>query len=116
MGKPPFNHSDNRRTQKLRENIFTQREIPIKPLLENAFQQVKYKLVYHDDMDAWLKSHIVPIVALSSVSFLFDGDLKKASKDKALLKQAISVMDEGFHILEKLGYTITPANQASFIR
>ncbi|WP_364145255.1 hypothetical protein [Paenibacillus sp. LPE1-1-1.1] len=67
-------------------------------------------------MDAWLKSHIVPIVALNSVSFLYDGDLKKASKDKKLLKQAISVMDEGFQILEKLGYTITPANQVNYIR
>jgi 2-dehydropantoate 2-reductase len=43
-------------------------EIPIKPLLENAFKNVKYKLTYHEDIDAWLKSHIVPIVALNSLS------------------------------------------------
>lgn len=91
-------------------------EIPIKPLLENTFKHVKYKLAYHDDMDAWLKSHIVTIVALNSVGFLNDGDLKKASKDKKLLKQAILVMDEGFQILEKLGYTVTPANQVNVIR
>jgi len=91
-------------------------EITIKPLLENAFKHVKFKLAYHDDMDAWLKSHIVSIVALNSVGYLYDGDLKKVSKDKKLLKQAISVMDEGFQILEKLGYTITPANQVNFIR
>jgi 2-dehydropantoate 2-reductase len=91
-------------------------DIPFKPLLENAFKHVKYKLAYHEDMDAWLKSHIVLIVALNSISYLYDGDLKKASKDKKLLKQAISVMDEGFQVLEKLGYTITPANQVKFIR
>ncbi|KTD85489.1 ketopantoate reductase family protein [Paenibacillus etheri] len=91
-------------------------EIPIKPLLENAFKNVKYKLTYHEDMDAWLKSHIVPIVALNSLSYLHDGDLKKVSKDKKRLKQAISVMDEGFQIMEKLGYTITPAGQVNFIR
>ncbi|ALC85547.1 2-dehydropantoate 2-reductase [Bacillus sp. FJAT-22090] len=91
-------------------------EITIKPLLENAFKHVKFKLAYHDDIDAWLKSHIVTIVALSSVGYLYDGDLKKVSKDKKLLKQAISVMDEGFQILEILGYTITPANQVNFIR
>ena len=91
-------------------------EITIKPLLEKAFKYVKFKLAYHDDMDAWLKSHIVTIVALNSVGYLYDGDLKKLSKDKKLLKQAISVMDEGFHILEQLGYTITPANQVNFIR
>jgi len=36
-------------------------------------------------------------VALNSLSYLHDGDLKKVSKDKKLLKQAISVMDEGKH-------------------
>ncbi|WP_339315994.1 2-dehydropantoate 2-reductase N-terminal domain-containing protein [Paenibacillus sp. FSL R10-2734] len=91
-------------------------EIPIKPLLENAFKNVKYKLTYHEDMDAWLKSHIVPIVALNSLSYLHDGDLKKVSRDKKLLKQSVSVMDEGFQIMEKLGYTITPAGQVDFIR
>lgn len=91
-------------------------EITIKPLLETAFKHVKFKLAYHDDIDAWLKSHIVTIVALSSLGYLYDGDLKKVSKDKKLLKQAISVMDEGFQILEISGYTITPANQVNFIR
>lgn len=67
-------------------------------------------------MDAWLISHIVTIIALNSISFLNDGGLKKVSKDKKRLKQAIFVMDEGFQILEKLGYTITPAKQVSLIR
>ncbi|WP_339802462.1 2-dehydropantoate 2-reductase N-terminal domain-containing protein [Paenibacillus sp. FSL R5-0744] len=91
-------------------------EIPIKHLLEKAFENAKYKLTYHEDMDAWLKSHIVPIVALNSLNYLHDGDLKKVSKDKNLLKQAISVMDEGFQMMEKLDYTITPAGQVDFIR
>ncbi|SDZ38308.1 2-dehydropantoate 2-reductase [Evansella caseinilytica] len=91
-------------------------EIPFKQLLESAFTHVKYTLTYQQDMDAWLKSHIVPIAALNATSYLYDGDLKKAAKDKQLLKQAVSVMDEGFQILEKLGYTITPANQVNMIR
>ncbi|MWV46754.1 ketopantoate reductase family protein [Paenibacillus sp. HJL G12] len=91
-------------------------EITIKPILESAFKKVKYKLAYHEDIDAWLKSHIVTIVALNSVSYLYDGDLKKATKDKKLFKQAISAMDEGFQLLEKLNYTITPASQVNFIR
>lgn len=89
---------------------------PIKPLLEDAFKHARYKLAYQDDMDAWLKSHIVLIVALNSVGFLHGGDMKKASRDKKLLMQAISVMDEGFRILEKSGYVITPAKQANLIR
>lgn len=91
-------------------------EIAIKPILENAFKKVKYRLVYHEDIDAWLKSHIVMIVALNSVSFLYDGDLNRASKDRKLLKQAIDVMDDGFRLLENLNYKITPANQVVFVR
>jgi len=91
-------------------------EVPIKLLLEDAFRQVKYKLAYHDDIDAWLKSHIVAIAALNSVSYVHDGDLKSAYKDKKLVQLAISAMDEGFRMLESLGYTITPANQVQMIR
>ncbi|GIO16591.1 2-dehydropantoate 2-reductase [Cohnella xylanilytica] len=91
-------------------------EISIKPILENAFRKTKYKLVYHEDIDAWLKSHIVLIVALNSVSYLHDGDLDQASKDNKLLKQAIDVMDEGFRVLESLNYAITPVSQAAFVR
>ena len=91
-------------------------EIPFQPLLETAFKHVKYKLDYHSDMDAWLKSHTILIIPMNSVSYLYDGNLKKASKDKVLLKQAITAMDEGFQVLEKLGYTVTPANQVKFIR
>ncbi|MBB6634526.1 ketopantoate reductase family protein [Cohnella thailandensis] len=91
-------------------------EISIKPILEKAFKRAKYKLIYHEDIDAWLKSHIVPIVAMTSVGFLYDGDLPKASKDKKLLKQAIAAMDEGFQLLEKLNYKVTPASQVNLIR
>ncbi|MEC0372359.1 2-dehydropantoate 2-reductase N-terminal domain-containing protein [Paenibacillus chibensis] len=91
-------------------------EITIKPILESAFKKVKYTLAYHEDIDAWLKSHIVTIVALNSVSYLYDGDLKKATKDKKLFNQAISAMDEGFQLLEKLNYTITPASQVNLVR
>ncbi|MFB9324713.1 ketopantoate reductase family protein [Paenibacillus aurantiacus] len=91
-------------------------DVSIKPVLERAFQHVRYKVVYHADIDAWLKSHIVTIVALSSVGFLHDGDLNKASKDKKLLKLAIDVMADGFRLLEGLNYTITPASQVNLVR
>ncbi|MGO4108576.1 ketopantoate reductase family protein [Paenibacillus sp. YAF4_2] len=91
-------------------------EISIKPILENAFKNVKYKLAYHEDIDAWLKSHIVTIVALNSVSFLNDGDLNQVSRDKKRLKLAVDMMDEGFKLLEKLNYTITPASQVNLVR
>lgn len=91
-------------------------EVPIKPLLEDVFRNVKYKLAYHKNIDAWLKSHIVPVITQNSLIYLHDGDLKKVANDKKMLKQAVSVMDEGFQIMEKLGYSITPAGQADLVR
>ncbi|MBB3110149.1 2-dehydropantoate 2-reductase [Paenibacillus phyllosphaerae] len=90
--------------------------ITIKPLLEQAFKNAKYKLTYHEDMDAWLMSHLVMIVALNAVSFLHHGDLNQASRDNRLLKQAIMAMDDGHRVLEKLNYTITPASQGNLAR
>lgn len=84
-------------------------EVPFKPVLEQAFKQTKYKLDYQEDINAWLLSHIVPIVAINSVSYLHNGDLAKASKDKVRWKQAVAVIDEGFAVLEQLKYPVNPA-------
>lgn len=91
-------------------------EVPFKPLLEQAFRQTKYKLDYQKDINAWLLSHIVPIVAINSVSYLHNGDLAKASRDKARWKQAVEVMDEGFAVLEKLGYPVNPASLVNGVK
>ncbi|OCT15910.1 2-dehydropantoate 2-reductase [Paenibacillus pectinilyticus] len=91
-------------------------EIPFKAQLERAFKQAKYKLTYEADMDAWLKSHIVLIVAMNAILYLNNGDVKKVAKNKKHLKQAISAMVEGFAMLEKLGYALIPAGQAKMIR
>ncbi|ATH93952.1 2-dehydropantoate 2-reductase [Bacillus glycinifermentans] len=90
--------------------------IPFRPLLEKAFEKVKYKLTFHEDMDAWLKGHIVPILALNAALFAKEGKMKEIARDKKLLTQIIAAMDEGFGVLEALDYTITPANQATFVR
>ncbi|MPQ27432.1 ketopantoate reductase family protein [Bacillus paralicheniformis] len=90
--------------------------IPFQPLLEKAFAKVKYKLVFHEDIDAWLKSHIVPILALNAYLFTKDGRMKKTAGDKKRLKQIIAAIDEGFSVLESMDYTITPASQATFVR
>ncbi|MGO4346458.1 ketopantoate reductase family protein [Paenibacillus sp. MCAF9] len=91
-------------------------ELSFKPLLEKAFEKVKYKLDYQEDMDAWLKSHIVPILAMNAISITSDNQFKKMAKNKKLLMQMITAIDEGFKVLESLGYTIIPANQVKFIR
>ncbi|MEK4328603.1 2-dehydropantoate 2-reductase N-terminal domain-containing protein [Paenibacillus sp. FSL R7-0297] len=84
-------------------------EVPFKSELAQAFRQTKYKLDYPEDITAWLLSHIVPIVAITSVSYLHNGDLAKATKDNARWKQAVALIDEGFSVLDKLGIKTNPA-------
>lgn len=85
-----------------------------RPLIDKAFENVKYKLVYYDNMDSWLKSHIVLVLPLQYATYACDGDLRKA--DNNMLNKIIDALDEGYKVLEALGYTITPASQAQFIR
>ncbi|WP_405112808.1 2-dehydropantoate 2-reductase N-terminal domain-containing protein [Paenibacillus sp. FSL K6-1217] len=85
-------------------------EVPFKTELAEAFRQTKYKLDYSQDINAWLLSHIVPIVAIMSVIYLYDFDLAKASKDSARWKQAVALMDEGFRLLSALGLPVNPAS------
>lgn len=90
--------------------------IPFQLLLDNAFKKASYKLDYHDDIDAWLKSHIIAILVLNTVSFSPEGGMKKLDGDKRLLLELIEAMDEGFRVLEAMDITITPAGQVKFIR
>ena len=87
-----------------------------KSKLEKAFKESKYKLIYNDHIDGWLKSHMIPVVAMNSIHYLNNFDFKKIAKNKEALKQMISAMDEGFMVLEKLGYKIDPTFQVKIVR
>lgn len=84
--------------------------------LDLAFANVKYKLTYHDNIDAWLKNHIVPILALNYPVIFHERRMKQIAGDGKLLRQIVATMDEGFRVLEAQGYPLVPAGQASFIR
>ncbi|WP_435921603.1 ketopantoate reductase family protein [Paenibacillus sp. DYY-L-2] len=90
--------------------------IPFKSLIDQAFAKTKYKLVYHDHIDAWLKNHIIPILALSFATVSHERQMKKIARNDKLLRQIVAAMDEGFRVLEAEGYPLVPAEQASFIR
>lgn len=91
-------------------------ELSFKSTLEKAFKETKYKLNFNENIDGWLKSHFIPIIAMNSVHYINNFDLKKIAKDKNAIMQMISVMDEGFMVLEKLGYRIDPAFQVKMVR
>lgn len=84
--------------------------------LRQAFAKTRYKLTTHEDMDAWLKNHIVPILMLNYLPQIHDGQMKAVARDGKLLRNAVGAMDEGFRVLETLGYPLTPVVQASAIR
>lgn len=90
--------------------------VSFKALTDQAFAKTRYKLVYHDHIDAWLKNHIIPILALSFATVSHERQMKKIARDNKLLRQIVAAMDEGFRVLEAAGYPLVPAEQASFIR
>jgi cytochrome P450 PksS len=75
-------------------------ELSWRPLLEKAFEHANYKLIFSEIIDAWLKSHIVPVLVLCYATYAGDGDLRKAVGDKKLLNQIMGVLDEGYKVLE----------------
>lgn len=91
-------------------------EIAFKSILGQAFEKTKYKLNYLDDIDAWLKSHIVPILMLNAVSFNEKREMIKVDGNRKQLQHMIGAMSEGFSVLEAMGITIIPEIQAKLIR
>ncbi|WP_408893999.1 ketopantoate reductase family protein [Paenibacillus taichungensis] len=91
-------------------------EITFKSILDQAFEKTKYKLNYLDDIDAWLKSHIVPILMLNAVSFNEKREMIKLEGSRKQIQHMIGAMDEGFSVLEAMGITIIPEIQAKLIR
>ncbi|MCF7757972.1 ketopantoate reductase family protein [Paenibacillus xylanexedens] len=91
-------------------------EIGFKPLLDQVFQHVKYKLNVLSDIDAWLKSHIIPILMLNAVSFNEERELIKLDGNRKQIQHMIGAMDEGFSVLEAMDIMIIPEIQAKMIR
>lgn len=91
-------------------------ELSWRELIDRAFADTKYKLTYFDNMDAWLKSHIALIMPLCYLAHACDGNLHKAFWNRELLNQVIDAIEEGYKVLETLGYPIVPANEATFVR
>lgn len=89
--------------------------IPFHSLLEQAFKRTKYKLNYHDQIDAWLKNHMVLVVPMNMVILFHGFQMKQVVRDDKRLRQLVAAMGEGFHVLESLGYPLTPLGQASWI-
>lgn len=85
-------------------------------VIDQALVNTKYKWTYQNNMNEWLKSHFVMILALNSIASTYHGDLRSAAKDRKLLNLVIHAVDEGHQVLETNGFTVTPAAQKEFAR
>ncbi len=85
-------------------------------LLEQAFEQTNYRLVFYDDIDAWLKSHIISGMMMWYAGRASGGDLRTVAVDRNQLRQMINALDEGFKVLEANGIQITPISQVTLVR
>jgi 2-dehydropantoate 2-reductase len=83
-------------------------------LLENAFKNTKYKLIFNENMDSWLKTHMIFVMALAYVTYACNGNLRKINKN--LTDQMVKALDEGYTVLETLGYKIIPAKIANLFK
>ncbi|WP_342556170.1 2-dehydropantoate 2-reductase N-terminal domain-containing protein [Paenibacillus sp. FSL R7-0652] len=89
--------------------------IPFRSLLEQAFLRTKYKLNDHDQIDAWLKNHMVLVVPMNMVILFHHFQMKQVARDDKRMRLLVAAMGEGFRVLDSLGYPLTPAVQAAWI-
>ncbi|SBV97504.1 Ketopantoate reductase PanE/ApbA [uncultured Eubacteriales bacterium] len=82
--------------------------------LERAFDGVKYRLSWEENMDAWLKCHLALILPVSYVCYAVDCRLSKASRAqrKAILDAAL----EGCVMLRGLGVPIRTQDSEDYFR
>lgn len=75
--------------------------------LQSAFDGVKYKLTYYDDMDEWLKCHIAFILPIVYVCYAVNGDLTRST-----VEQRKAIVDAAWECCEMLKAAGVPVNDA----
>lgn len=75
--------------------------------LKTAFDGVKYKLTFYDDMDEWLKCHIAFILPVVYVCYAVNGDLTRATAE-----QRKAILDAAWECCEMLKAAGVPVNDA----
>ncbi len=83
-------------------------------LIEKAFKNTNYNLNFNDNIDSWLKSHMIFVLVLAYITDVCDGNLHKV--DRRLVNQMVNALNEGYSVLERLGYAVTPTNFANIVR
>lgn len=82
--------------------------------IEKAFYGEKYRLTWENNMDAWLKCHLVLILPVAYVCYAVDCDLTKATKSQreTILDAAL----EGCAMLRQMGIDIRAEDSEDYFK
>lgn len=83
-----------------------------KEVLDNIFQNSKYKLLYQPGMQAWYECHLALILPIAYLCYALDCDLTRASR--AQLRQTMDAAREGYRLLQGQGVPILPQDEARY--
>lgn len=86
-----------------------------RPLIEEAFCELRYKIAYCDKMGDWLKSHAAVILPIAYACYFADGNLKTVAKNKAFLHKMVDATREGYNVLQAAGYTVLPEEDYRYV-
>jgi len=76
--------------------------------LKEMFEGAGFSVDVSPNMDAWLKCHVAIILPLAGAYIRAGRSLKELSKDKQSIDLMFRAMREGFRVLKKLGFPVTP--------
>ena len=83
--------------------------------LIRAFRHAGIPSVFCADMDAWQKTHVVMITSIANALYAYDCDNYRLSHAYADVRLMVKGIREGFTVLKRLGYGITPAKLQYFM-
>lgn len=86
-----------------------------RPIIEQVFGGLKYRITYCDRMDDWLKSHVAFILPIAYACYYAGGNLKKIANDKGFLQRIIQATVEGYTALEAAGYEVLPKEDYDYV-
>lgn len=89
-------------------------DLSLQHIVKRAFG-THYKVVIEKDIEAWLLTHYVFILPMTSLLYINDFDAQKVSRSKTSLHQMVDATNEGLKVLKENGVNIIPASLGKLI-
>ncbi|NMB55733.1 MAG: ketopantoate reductase family protein [Leptolinea sp.] len=84
--------------------------------ITKAFENTRYRLIFMENMDAWLKCHAAFILPIAFACYYADGDLRRVSRNSKMLNLMIDAIDDAYQIVKAAGYPIIPPGNDVLLR